>query len=194
MMIRPLFAALAALAISHGAFAQETSSVPTPEPVVTPEDTLNLDLSNGGRVVIALRPDKAPGHVARIKELVRSHFYDGTIFHRVIDGFMAQGGDPTGTGMGGSKLPNLKAEFNDLPHMRGVTSMARAQDPNSANSQFFIVLAPSQFLDGQYTAWGRVSSGMEFVDTIEKGEPPANPTKIVHASIAADDAKAGDHK
>ncbi len=192
--MRPLLALAAAFMLGHSALAQEITQVPEPTPAITsPEDTLYLDLSTGGRVVIDLRPDKAPGHVARIKELVRSHFYDGTIFHRVIDGFMAQGGDPTGTGMGGSKLPNLKAEFNDMPHMRGVTSMARAQDPNSANSQFFIVLAPSQFLDGQYTAWGRVSAGMEFVDGIAKGEPPANPTKIVHASIAADAAKA-DHK
>ncbi len=193
--MRTVLALAAALILSHGVRAQETTSVPTdtatPAPAITsPEDTLYLDLSNGGRVVIDMRPDKAPGHVARIKELVRAHFYDGTIFHRVIDGFMAQGGDPTGTGMGGSKLPNLKAEFNDLPHLRGVTSMARSQSPDSANSQFFIVLAPSQFLDRQYTAWGRVSAGMEFVDAIEKGEPPANPTKIVHASIAADGAKA----
>ncbi len=188
--MRSLIALAAAFMLSHSAFAQEIPPVPDTAPAITsPEDTLYLDLSNGGRVTIDLRPDKAPGHVARIKELVRSHFYDGTIFHRVIDGFMAQGGDPTGTGMGGSKLPNLKAEFNDLPHLRGVTSMARSQSPDSANSQFFIVLAPSQFLDNQYTAWGRVSAGMEFVDKIEKGEPPANPTKIVHASIAADAGK-----
>ena len=184
--MRPLSLAFLALFAGRIAFAQETVPVPTPEPAPTAENTLILDLSTGGHVSIALRPDKAPGHVARIKELARAHFYDGTIFHRVIDGFMAQGGDPTGTGMGGSKLPNLKAEFNDLPHLRGVTSMARAQDPNSANSQFFIVLAPSQFLDGQYTAWGRVSEGMDAVDAIAKGEPPANPTKIVKAYIAAD--------
>lgn len=161
----------------------------TPAPAASPEDTSVFELSTGGTVKIEMRPDKAPGHVARIKELVRSHFYDGTIFHRVIDGFMAQGGDPTGTGMGGSKMPNLKAEFNDLPHLRGVASMARSQSPDSANSQFFIVLAPSQFLDGQYTAWGRVSDGMDAVDGIAKGEPPANPTKIVKAYILADAAK-----
>jgi len=188
-MFRTLLAPFAALVIAHGAFAQETMPVPTPEPAATPDNTLVLDLSTGGHVTIVLRPDKAPNHVARIKELVRSHFYDGTIFHRVIDGFMAQGGDPTGTGMGGSKLPNLKAEFNDLPHLRGVASMARSQSPDSANSQFFIVLAPSQFLDGQYTAWGRVSDGMDAVDGIAKGEPPANPTKIVKAYVLGDAAK-----
>ena len=193
--MRILLALVAALTLTHGVRAQETPTVPdTAAQTSSPDNQLYLDLSNGGRVVIDMRPDKAPNHVARIKQLAREHFYDGTIFHRVIEGFMAQGGDPTGTGMGGSKLPNLKAEFNDLPHLRGVTSMARAQDPNSANSQFFIVLAPSTFLDRQYTVWGRVSAGMEFVDAIEKGEPPANPTKIVHAGIVADDAKAGEAK
>ena len=166
----------------------------TTPPAASAEDTLVFELSTGGTVKIEMRPDKAPNHVARIKELVRSHFYDGTIFHRVIDGFMAQGGDPTGTGMGGSKLPNLKAEFNDLPHLRGVASMARSQSPDSANSQFFVVLAPSQFLDGQYTVWGRVSEGMDAVDGIAKGEPPANPTKIVKAYILADVGKAAAHQ
>ncbi len=157
-----------------------------PAPPVTPDDTLLLDLSNGGRVSIVMRPDMAPNHVARIKTLARQHFYDGTVFHRVIDGFMAQGGDPTGTGQGGSKLPDLKAEFNDLPHVRGAIAMARAQSPDSANSQFYIVLEPVLKLDRTYTVWGRVQSGMDYVDAIEKGEPPANPTKIVQASIAAD--------
>ena len=159
-----------------------------PAPPVTAEDTLVLDLSNGGRVTVVMRPDMAPNHVARIKTLARQHFYDGTTFHRVIDGFMAQGGDPTGTGQGGSKLPDLKAEFNDLPHVRGATAMARAASIDSANSQFYIVLQPVLKLDHTYTVWGRVLTGMEYVDAIEKGEPPANPTKIVQASIAADNA------
>jgi peptidylprolyl isomerase len=146
-----------------------------------PKDTLVLELSNGGKVTIAMRPDKAPGHVARIRELAGQGFYNNTVFHRVIDGFMAQGGDPTGTGMSGSKLPDLKAEFNDLPHVRGTVSMARTNDPNSANSQFFIVFEPSMWLDGQYTVWGRVTDGMDAVDSIERGEPPANPTKILKA-------------
>jgi cyclophilin family peptidyl-prolyl cis-trans isomerase len=154
-----------------------------------PENTLVLALSNGGSVSIAMRPDKAPKHVERIKELTRSGFYDGTPFHRVIPGFMAQGGDPTGTGMSGSKLPNLPAEFNDLPHLRGTASMARTNDPNTANSQFFIVFEPSTWLDGQYTVWGRVIEGMDVVDAIEVGEPPANPTKIVKATILADTIK-----
>ena len=188
-MIRFILALVAALFIGHMATAQEIPMATTPAPAASPEDILVFELSTGGTVKVEMRPDKGPGHVARIKELVRSHFYDGTIFHRVIDGFMAQGGDPTGTGMGGSKLPNLKAEFNDLPHLRGVASMARSQSPESANSQFFIVLAPSQFLDGQYTAWGRVSEGMDAVDGIAKGEPPANPTKIVKAYVLADVAK-----
>ena len=157
-----------------------------PMPVATPENTLYLDLSSGGRVTILMRPDVAPAHVERIRTLAREHFYDGTVFHRVIDGFMAQGGDPTGTGQGGSKLSNLKAEFNDLPHVRGALAMARATEPDSANSQFYIVLQPVLKLDRTYTVWGRVTGGMEFVDAIAKGEPPANPTKIVHASIATD--------
>ena len=189
-MIRFLLALFAALTLGRAAAAQETPPMATtPPPAATPEDTLWLDLSSGGRVVIEMRPDKAPKHVAQIKTLVREGFYDGTVFHRVIEGFMAQGGDPTGTGMGGSKLPNIPAEFNDLPHLRGTASMARAQDPNSANSQFFIVFQPSSFLDRNYTVWGRVTAGMEHVDTIVRGEPPSNPTKIVKAQIAADAAK-----
>ncbi|MFZ5705540.1 MAG: peptidylprolyl isomerase [Pseudomonadota bacterium] len=150
-----------------------------------PENTLIMTLE-GGDVVINLRPDLAPGHVAHIKELTREGFYDGVVFHRVIDGFMAQGGDPTGTGMGGSDKPNLKAEFNREPHVRGVCSMARSANPNSANSQFFICFDDARFLDGQYTVWGIVESGMEHVDALPKGEPPRTPGKIVKARIAAD--------
>ena len=157
-----------------------------PVPKATDEDILVLDLSTGGRVTIVMRPDVAPKHVERIRSLARQHFYDGTIFHRVIDGFMAQGGDPTGTGTGGSKLPDLKAEFNDLPHVRGAVAMARAGSVDSANSQFYIVFQPSLKLDHNYTVFGRVAGGMEFVDAIERGEPPANPSRIVQASIAAD--------
>jgi peptidylprolyl isomerase len=147
-------------------------------------DTLTFTLSSGGDVVITLRPDLAPGHVARISELATEGFYDGVVFHRVIDGFMAQGGDPTGTGMGGSEKPDLAAEFNAEPHVRGVCSMARSSNPNSANSQFFICLDDARFLDRQYTAWGVVSSGMEFVDALPKGEPPATPGKIIKATIS----------
>jgi len=177
-------AALSGLFMAGVAFAQ---SAPVAAPPADPQNILNLDLSTGGRVKILLRPDKAPYSVDRVKTLVRRHFYDGLIFHRVIEGFMAQGGDPKGTGEGGSNLPDLKAEFNDLPHVRGTMSMARAEGLDSANSQFFIMLQPNLSLDGNYTAIGRVMSGMEFVDAIEKGEPPANPSKIVHASIESDD-------
>jgi peptidylprolyl isomerase len=149
------------------------------------ENTLHLDLPKG-RVVIELRPDLAPGHVARIKELAREGFYDGTPFHRVIDGFMAQGGDPTGTGMGGSKKPNLKAEFSAEPHVRGVCSMARSSDPNSANSQFFICFGDAKFLDRNYTVWGKVTSGMELVDALKRGEPVRDPDRIVTMRVAAD--------
>jgi len=147
-------------------------------------DRLTLTLSTGGDVVIKLRPDVAPGHVERIAELASSGFYDGVVFHRVIPGFMAQGGDPTGTGMSGSHLPNLKAEFSATPHVRGAASMARAQDPNSANSQFFICTDDATFLDGQYTLWGEVESGMEFVDALPVGEPPREPGKIVSAKVS----------
>ena len=146
-------------------------------------DTLVLNLDSGGDVVIRLRPDLAPGHVARIRELVEEGFYDGVPFHRVIDGFMAQGGDPTGTGMGGSEKPDLKAEFSREPHVRGTASMARANDPNSANSQFFICFEDCGFLDGQYTVWGQVVEGMEHVDSLPKGEPPSRPGRIVKASL-----------
>ncbi|MEQ1687174.1 MAG: peptidylprolyl isomerase [Sphingopyxis sp.] len=149
-------------------------------------ETLTLTLEAGettGDVVIRLRSDLAPGHVERIAVLAKQGFYDGVTFHRVISGFMAQGGCPTGTGMGGSKLPDLKAEFNAEPHVRGVCSMARAQNPNSANSQFFICLDDAGFLDRQYTVWGVVESGMEMVDALPKGEPPRNPGKIVKATL-----------
>jgi len=146
-----------------------------------PANRLNIELSSGGTVVIQLRPDVAPNHVRRIQQLVSSGFYNGTIFHRVIPGFMAQGGDPTGTGEGDSPLPDLAPEFNALPHMRGVMSMARTEDPNSANSQFFVMLAPTFSLDHKYTGFGRVIAGMQFVDSIAVGEPPATPTKIVRA-------------
>jgi peptidylprolyl isomerase len=207
MMFKPLrlaIALFAAVGLTSGAAAQgrpdpkefkpppvlpkmaAPSNVPGTLATVSDEDVLLLDLSTGGRVRIAMRPDVAPKHVERIRALARQGFYDGTIFHRVIEGFMAQGGDPTGTGQGGSKLPDLEPEFNDLPHVRGAVSMARAQALNSANSQFFIVFQPVLKLDRTYTVWGRVTSGMEFVDAIVRGEPPENPSKIVKASIAAD--------
>ena len=150
------------------------------------ENILLLDLSNGERVAIRLKPDWAPNHVERVKTLTRQGFYDGIIFHRVIDGFMAQTGDPTGTGTGGSELPDIAEEFNPMPHLRGTVSMARSASPDSANSQFFIVFYPRLNLDNNYTNFGRVISNMAAVDAIERGEPPANPTRILQASIAAD--------
>jgi peptidylprolyl isomerase len=146
-------------------------------------DRLTLSLSSGGDVVIKLRPDLAPGHVQRITDLANSGFYDGVAFHRVIPGFMAQGGDPTGTGFHGSDKPNLKAEFSKEPHVSGTASMARSQNPDSANSQFFICLDDARFLDGQYTVWGQVESGMEHVDALPVGEPPREPGKIVKATV-----------
>lgn len=148
------------------------------------ENTLYLDLATG-RVVIALRPDLAPLHVARIKELARESFYDGIVFHRVIAGFMAQSGDPTGRGNGGSGK-KLKAEFSKEPFVRGTLGMARTNDPNSGDSQFFIMFAPAPHLNGQYTVWGQVTEGMELVDRLAKGEPPAKPDQIVKMSVAAD--------
>ena len=145
------------------------------------QNTLVLNLDSGGDVRIRLRPDLAPQHVARIKELVEEGFYDGVVFHRVIPGFMAQGGDPTGTGYSGSDKPDLPAEFSREPHVRGIASMARSQNPNSANSQFFICFDDATFLDRQYTVWGEVVEGMEHVDALPKGEPPRNPGKIVKA-------------
>jgi peptidylprolyl isomerase len=147
------------------------------------KDTLLMTLDTGP-VTIRLRPDLAPGHVARISELAEDGFYDGVVFHRVIAGFMAQGGDPTGTGSGGSPKPNLKAEFSSVPHKRGVCSMARTNQPHTANSQFFICLADSTFLDNQYTVWGEVIEGMEHVDALPKGEPPRAPGKIISMRLA----------
>ncbi|MDT9598323.1 peptidylprolyl isomerase [Sphingosinicella rhizophila] len=189
MRLKSVIAALTAIFFANALAAQAVPNPAVPPPA-EPENILNLDLSTGGRVSIQLRPDVAPAHVDRIKTLARRGFYNGLVFHRVIDGFMAQGGDPKGDGTGGSDLPDLNAEFNVLPHVRGVLSAARADDANSANSQFFIMLAPRMSLDGKYTVFGRVVSGMNFVDAIERGEPPANPTKIVRASIGADNVPA----
>lgn len=173
-----------------------------PPPLTDKQNILYLDLSTGGRVVVRLYPNVAPKMVERIKILTRQHFYDGLKFHRVIEGFMAQTGDPKGDGTGGSALPDLPAEFNWMPHVRGAVSAARegsapdadaatkTKAENSANSQFFIVLDPKLVLDKKYTNFGRVISGMEFVDTIERGEPPANPSTILHAYIAADNPPA----
>ncbi|MHB8284319.1 MAG: peptidylprolyl isomerase [Caulobacteraceae bacterium] len=149
------------------------------------QNTLIMTLE-GGPVTIRLRPDLAPGHVSRIKELASEGFYDGIVFHRVIPGFMAQGGDPAGTGGGGSSKPNLKAEFSAEPHVRGVCSMARTSAPNSANSQFFICFDDARFLDNQYTVWGEVIDGMDHVDALPKGEPPRNPGKIVSMKLASE--------
>jgi peptidylprolyl isomerase len=146
--------------------------------------TLTLTLSTGGDVVIRLRPDLAPGHVERIAKLASEGFYDGVKFHRVIPGFMAQGGDPTGTGSGGSKEPDLKAEFSAEPHVRGTCSMARTNQPNTANSQFFICFDDASFLNRQYTVWGQVESGMEYVDKLPVGEPPREPGRIEKATVA----------
>ena len=176
-------------ALVLGLFVTSALPAQTANPVVPPADPGNillLDLTSGGQVAVQLRPDKAPNSVERIKVLARRGFYNGLTFHRVIEGFMAQGGDPKGDGTGGSDLPDLKAEFNDLPHVRGAMAMARAASDDSANSQFFIMLMPNLSLDGHYTVVGRVISGMQYVDAIEKGEPPANPTKIVRAAIASD--------
>lgn len=169
------------------ALGSETApAVPPASLPLDPQNIWDLDLSTGGRVRIQLRPDVAPAHVERIKELTRQGFYNGLKFHRVIPGFMAQGGDPKGDGTGGSQLPDLKAEFNQLPHLRGTVSMARAQSEDSANSQFFIVLLPRMQLDRKYTVFGRVIEGMQYVDAIPEGEPPANPGTILQASIESD--------
>ncbi|MBA4353647.1 MAG: peptidylprolyl isomerase [Novosphingobium sp.] len=195
--------ALGAALIASPALAQDKGKDKTPaaeakvltyavnaDQSVDRENILLLDLSNGGRVAIRLMPEWAPNHIERIKTLTRQGFYNGVIFHRVIDGFMAQTGDPTGTGQSGSTLPDLTAEFNAIPHVRGTVSMARTNEPNTANSQFFIVFYPRFALDHKYTNFGRVISGMDNVDAIVRGEPPANPTKIVQASIAADNKAA----
>ena len=204
--------ALAALTFAPAAFAQDSNDVqeapateaaPAEEaaPVAQaprvyapidydiandPENILLLDLSNGKRVAIRLMPDWAPNHIERVKTLTRAGFYDGVKFHRVIEGFMAQTGDPTGTGRGGSELPDVAAEFNPMPHLRGTVSMARAEAEDSANSQFFITFYPRFSLDRKYTNFGRVIAGMDAVDAINRGEPPADPTVVVQASIAAD--------
>ena len=172
--------------------APQPAAAPALNPVVStdvsvdPENILVLDLSNGGRVLIRLMPQWAPNHVERVKTLAKQGFYNGIIFHRVIDGFMAQTGDPTGTGQGGSPLPDLKAEFNAMPHVRGTISMARTDQPDTANSQFFIVFYPRFALDHRYTNFGRVISGMDVVDNIVRGEPPTSPTKILQASMLSD--------
>jgi cyclophilin family peptidyl-prolyl cis-trans isomerase len=184
MRLKVLLAAIAGGLLAQVAVAQ--APAPAAPPAPDPQNILYLDLSTGGRVAIQLRPDKAPNSVERIKTLTRRGFYNGLTFHRVIEGFMAQTGDPKGTGEGGSDLPDLKAEFNDMPHVRGEMAMARAQSPDSANSQFFIMLSPNLRLDGKYSPIGRVVSGMAYVDAIERGEPPANPSRILRASIAAD--------
>jgi cyclophilin family peptidyl-prolyl cis-trans isomerase len=182
------FLAFALVAAKPEPAAQPQLSINPPASVTAdPANRLSLQLSNGGTVVIQMRPDAAPMHVQRIQTLVRQGFYDGTIFHRVVPGFMAQGGDPTGTGEGGSTLPDLKAEFNTLPHLRGTVAAARTADNiDSANSQFYIMFYPRFALDRRYTVIGRVINNMAAVDAIERGEPPANPTYVVQASIAAD--------
>ena len=176
------------LGLLAGAAIAQTSPAPVAAP--NPQNILHLQLSTGGEVVIAMRPDKAPASVERIRTLARAGFYDGVVFHRVIEGFMAQTGDPKGTGEGGSPLPDLKAEFNDLPHLRGVVSMARTDAPDTANSQFFICFQPTIRLDGKYTAFGRVISGMQFVDAIARGDADGrvlvDPSKVVRAWIEAD--------
>ena len=174
---------LKTLALVLGSILLMTSTTNAAE--LDPENTLNLQLKDG-TVVIKLMPDLAPNHVARIKELTREGFYNGIVFHRVIDGFMAQTGDPTGTGTGGSDKPDLKAEFSDYNFGRGVIGAARTNDPNSANSQWFICFDDCSFLNGQYTIWGQVVSGMEFVDKIKRGEPPSDPDKIIKLEVAAD--------
>lgn len=193
--IAGLFALLGGLVAAPLAAAQETPPAPvatrvTPPAVTDPANLWLLDLSTGGRVTIWLRPDVAPKMVERIKTLTRQHFYDGLVFHRVIDGFMAQGGDPKGDGTGGSTLPDVPAEFNYLPHVRGSVAAARAEAENSANSQFYIVFQPRLSLDKKYTVFGRVLDGMQYVDAIERGEPPANPSRILHAWIASDNPPA----
>lgn len=181
---RSLILTVAAFAVMAAAPAPVALNIaPPPEVAANPANRWTLTLSNGGTVVVLLRPDLAPNHVARIQQLTRSGFYNGLIFHRVIPGFMAQGGDPKGTGEGGSPLPDLKAEFSTTPFLRGTVGAARAGSPDSANSQFFIMFAPNPSLDNNYTVVGRVISGMDAVDKIVPGEPPADPTKIVTATI-----------
>ena len=175
-----MFRLLAAAALAFALAAPFPASAQSSDP----ENTLIVETTKG-TFIIQLRPDLAPNHVARVKELAREGFYNGTPFHRVIDGFMAQGGDPEGTGMGGSSKPNLAAEFTDTNFGRGTIGAARTSDPNSANSQFFICFQDCAFLNSQYTVWGEVVEGMEVVDALEKGEPPANPDQIVNARLAS---------
>lgn len=191
MSLRSIFSKLTILLLGIVAMALSPAMAQTAAPAPTPtaqdlENMLVLDLSTGGRVTIQMFPAVAPAHVERIKTLTRQGFYNGVIFHRVIDGFMAQTGDPKGTGQGGSELPDLKAEFNNTPHLRGTVSMARTNEPDTANSQFFICFQPRFSLDKKYTVFGRVTSGMQFVDAIERGEPPVNPSTVTQASIASD--------
>ena len=191
MSLRSIFSKLTILLLGIVAAALSPAMAQTAAPVSAPtapdlENILVLDLSTGGRVTIQMFPAVAPAHVERIKTLTRQGFYNGVIFHRVIDGFMAQTGDPKGTGQGGSELPDLKAEFNNTPHLRGTVSMARTNEPDTANSQFFICFQPRFSLDKKYTVFGRVTSGMQFVDAIERGEPPVNPSTVTQASIASD--------
>lgn len=191
MSLRSIFSKLTILLLGIVAVALSPAMAQTAAPAPTPtaqdlENMLVLDLSTGGRVTIQMFPAVAPAHVERIKTLTRQGFYNGVIFHRVIDGFMAQTGDPKGTGQGGSELPDLKAEFNNTPHLRGTVSMARTNEPDTANSQFFICFQPRFSLDKKYTVFGRVTSGMQFVDAIERGEPPVNPSTVTQASIASD--------
>ena len=190
MFFKALFAlplaafALIAAAPAPQATAPEMPSLAAPaEVAANPANTLNLELSNGGTVVIQMRPDLAPHHVERIQTLVRRGFYNGLTFHRVIPGFMAQGGDPKGSGEGGSELPDLKAEFTAMPFLRGTVAAARTEQPDTANSQFFIMFVPNPGMIGDYTVWGRVVSGMDAVDAIAPGEPPAEPTRIVKAYL-----------
>ena len=189
MIVRIVFSMAAVLLVAAKAPEPAATAAPAlsavaPEAVAAdPSNRLTLELSSGGKVVILLRPDAAPLHVERIKTLARSGFYDGLTFHRVIPGFMAQGGDPKGTGEGGSQLPDVKAELTDLPFLRGTVGAARAESPDSANSQFFIMYGPKADLNHNYTVVGRVIEGMPAVDGIAPGEPPQQPTKIVKASI-----------
>jgi peptidylprolyl isomerase len=185
MIVKALFSApLAALLMAAAPAPMAAPSIAPPaEVAANPANHWFLDLSNGGTVEIVLRPDLSPHHIERIQTLVRRGFYNGLIFHRVMPGFMAQGGDPKGTGEGGSELPDLKAEFTPVPFLRGTVGAARAETDDSANSQFFIMFVPNAELDGRYTVIGRVVKGMDAVDRIERGEPPANPTKIVKAYL-----------
>lgn len=193
MRLLSFLAGLAGMLIAAAAAAQAPAPAAQPgaaPPPLESENSWHLDLTTGGRVTIQLRPDIAPAHVERIRTLTRRGFYDGLAFHRVIEGFMAQGGDPLGTGAGGSDLPDLAAEIRGLPHLRGAVAMARGQEMNSANSQFYIMFVPRLSMDRNYTVFGRVVGGMNFVDAIERGEPPLNPTRIVRASIGSDNVPA----